>query len=209
VEPREGKTTMIPYAILKKETWPATMAPPEPDAQLVQRMAAGDDSALRELYAAYGQKLYAFALRLSGDPALAQDAVQEALVAAWRGAARYRAEGRVLTWLLGIVHHIALKALRNRPLPISDEMETSLPAPDDSPEEQAEAGEQRRWVQEGLGRLSPEHRAVLELVFYQRLSLEEAAEVCGCPLGTVKSRLSYARRTLRGILSRQNVEDWR
>jgi RNA polymerase sigma-70 factor (ECF subfamily) len=66
----------------------------------------------------------------------------------------------------------------------------------------------KRWVRKGLQDLSTEHRAVLELVFYQGLTLQEVAEVCNCPLGTVKSRLSYARRHLRGVLGR-NEEIWR
>jgi RNA polymerase sigma-70 factor (ECF subfamily) len=82
-------------------------------------------------------------------------------------------------------------------------MEESLPAPTVSPEEHIQVKEQSQWVRRGLQSLSPEHRAVLELVFYQGLSLNEVAEVCDCPVGTVKSRLSYARKHLRGILSRQ------
>ena len=70
-------------------------------------------------------------------------------------------------------------------------------------EEHVRVKEQSQWVRRGLQSLSAEHRAVLELVFYQGLSLSEVAEVCDCPVGTVKSRLSYARKHLRGILSRQ------
>ncbi len=71
--------------------------------------------------------------------------------------------------------------------------------------------DQRRLLHDGLAALTPEHRAVLELVFYQGLSLEEAAGVLDCPLGTVKSRLNYAKAALRGILNRAGVtaEDMR
>ncbi len=200
---------MISYAIPKKEAWPTAMAPSEPDPDLVRRIAAGDEAALSDLFAAYGQRLYAYALRLTGEPALAEDVVQETLVVAWRTAGRYRGEGRVLAWLLGIVHNTALKAIRHRPVPISTEMEATLPAPNEPPEELVQANEQSRWVRQGLEGLSTEHRAVLELVFYQGLSLAEAAQVCGCPTGTIKSRLSYARQVLRGVLSRKNTEDWR
>ncbi|MBI4927044.1 MAG: sigma-70 family RNA polymerase sigma factor [Anaerolineae bacterium] len=185
------------------------MAQPEQDVDLVQRIAAGEDAALQELYAAYGQRMFAFALRLTGDAAMAEDAVQETLVSVWRSAGRYRGEGRVLAWLLGIVHHVALKALRRRPQPITDGMAENLPAGGGLPEDQALVGEQARWVRQGLQSLSAEHRAVLELVFYQGLSLEEVAQVVNCPVGTVKSRLSYARQYLRSVLSRQNVEEWR
>src|SRR5512146_3086771 len=84
------------------------------DADLIQRMAAGDEVALRRLYAAYGQRMFAFALRLAGDPASAEEAVQESLVAAWQGAKRFRAGGRAPTRLLGIVHHKALNQLRRQ-----------------------------------------------------------------------------------------------
>ena len=60
-------------------------------------------------------------------------------------------------------------------------------------------------LRRGLGELSVEHRSVLELVFYQGLSLQETADVCGCPVGTVKSRLSYAKQALRGELARQGL----
>jgi RNA polymerase sigma-70 factor, ECF subfamily len=204
----EGKT-MISYAMIKKETWPAAMAEREHDVELARRITAGDDSALRELYAAYGQHLYAYALRLTGDPAQAEDVVQDALVVIWRTVGRFRGEGRFIAWLLGIVHHTALKSLRHISIPISDEVENSLPAHANSPEAQAQASQQAAWVRSGLQSLSPEHRAVLELVFYQGLSLDEVAQVCNCPLGTVKSRLNYARQHLRGILSRQKMEQWR
>jgi RNA polymerase sigma-70 factor (ECF subfamily) len=200
---------MTTYTLTHEEAWPAKMAHPEPDSLLLQRIAAQNDAALRELYATNGQRLYAYALRLTNDPASAEDVVQETLVTVWRTAGKYRGEGRVLAWLLGIVHNLALKTLRRRPLLITAEMETSLASSDASPEVQAQASDQARWVQQGLQSLSPEHRAVLELVFYQGLSLEETARVCNCPLGTVKSRLSYARQHLRGVLSRQNMEAWR
>lgn len=182
----------------------------ERDVELVHRIAANEEAALRELYAAYGQRLYAYALRLTGDPAQAEDVVQDTLVAVWRLAGRFRGEGRVVAWLLGIVHHTAMKAIRHPFQPISEAMEETLTSPKPSPEESAHAGERAQWVQRGLQSLSPDHRAVLELVFYQGLSLQEVAQVCGCPLGTVKSRLSYARQHLRSALSHSpHVEDWR
>ncbi len=199
---------MISHVIRKKEAWSAAMVHPEYDMALLQRIAAGDELALHDLYAAHGQRLYAYALRLTGDAATAEDVVQDALIAVWRTAGRYRGEGRVLAWLLGIVHNTATKAFRHRSEPLADEV-LALPAREEPPEQQAEAGERSRWVREGLQSLSPDHRAVLELVFYQGLSLAETAQVCNCPVGTVKSRLSYARRHLRGILAGQDVEEWR
>ncbi len=180
------------------------MTAQEQDLDLIRRMASGDENAMRELYAAYGQRLYTYALRLTNDPATAEDVTQETLVVAWRTANQFRGEGRLVAWLLGIVHHSAMKSLRHASQPLED----AIPAGNASPEEQAQAEDMKRWVRKGLQDLSAEHRAVLELVFYQGLTLNEVAAVCQCPLGTVKSRLSYASRHLRGLLSR-NEEVWR
>ncbi len=180
-----------------------SMTAQEYDLDLIRRMASGDENAVRELYAAYGQRLFAYALRLTNDRAAAEDVTQETLVIAWRTAGRFRGEGRLIAWLLGIVHHNAMNAFRHSPAsqPL-EALEETAPGTHASPEEQAQAEEMKRWVRKGLQDLSTEHRAVLELVFYQGLTLSEVAEVCNCPRGTVKSRLSYARRHLRGLLSR-------
>ena len=188
------------------------------DRDLVRQVAAGDENALRRLVDAYGQRLYAYALRITGDPAAADEAVQESLVAAWQGAGKYRGEGpgggRVIAWLLGIVHHKALNQVCRTPgggqaFASLDADALEIPAGEAPPEAQAAASERRRLVRAGLEGLSLDHRLVLELVFYQGLSLNEVAAVCGCPLGTVKSRLTYAKASLRGALSRAgwNAED--
>lgn len=191
----------------KSQETQAAMTQPVDDFDLIRRMQAGDDDAVRDLYAQYGQRLHAYALRLTNDPAAAEDVVQVTLVTAWQTARTFRGEGRLIAWLLGIVHHTAMKSLRHMHQPL-DAMEDAVSENQPTPEDQAEAGETKRWVRQGLKSLSVEHRAVLELVFYQGLSLDEVAKVCNCPLGTVKSRLSYARQHLRGVLSRTE-EDWR
>jgi len=191
----------------KSQETQTAMTQPVDDLDLIRRMQAGDDDAVRDLYARYGQRLYAYALRLTNDPATAEDVVQVTLVAAWQTARTFRGEGRLIAWLLGIVHHTAMKSLRHTHQPL-EAMEDAVSGNQPTPEDQAEVGETKRWVRQGLKSLSVEHRAVLELVFYQGLSLDEVAKVCNCPLGTVKSRLSYARQHLRGILSRTE-EDWR
>jgi RNA polymerase sigma-70 factor (ECF subfamily) len=184
-----------------------SMTAQEHDLDLIRRMASGDENAMREIYVAYGQRLFAYALRLTNDHATAEDVTQETLVIAWHTAGKFRREGRLIAWLLGIVHHTAMKTLRHTAEQL-DTIEETLPEKNASPEEQAQAEEMKRWVRKGLQDLSTEHRAVLELVFYQGLTLNEVAEVCQCPLGTVKSRLSYARAHLRGVLIRTE-EVWR
>ncbi len=181
---------------------------PGSDSELVRRIAAGEEAALNELVALYGQRLYAYAFRLTGEPATAEDVLQDSLIAVWQGAERYRGEGRLIAWLLGIVHHKAFSHVRRTarhqatPLGLEREIATSAPGPD----ELVEHSERVHLVQTGLESLSLEHRLVLELVFYQGLSLKEAAEICNCPVGTVKSRLNYAKNRLKGLLHRQGLD---
>jgi len=175
------------------------------DLDLLLRIADKDEAALKELYAAHGQHLYAYALRLTEDPVQAEDVVQDVLVTVWRTAGAYRGDGRPISWMLGIVHNLALKSQRRGSIQITEEMETNLRSTEPLPEEQVQTIQQAEWLRNGLQHLSPEHRAVLELVFYQGLSIEETAGICGCPVGTVKSRLSYARQQLRGWLNRTEV----
>lgn len=179
------------------------------DRELIRQVAAGHEDALRQLYDAYGQRLYAYALRITSDPAAAEEAVQECLVAVWQGARTFRGESRALAWLLGIVHHKALNQLRGRGFEPLEGGPHEPPSADPLPDALAAVREQRRLVRCGLQALSLEHRLALELVFYQGLSLSEAAGVCHCPVGTIKSRLNHAKASLRGALSRAglNAED--
>jgi len=184
-----------------------SMTVQEQDLDLICRMASGDENAMREIYATYGQRLFAYALRLTNDHAMAEDVTQETLVIAWHTAGKFRGDGRLIAWLLGIVHHTAMKMMRHTAEPL-ESIEETVTGGKASPEEQAQVEEMKRWVRKGLQDLSAEHRAVLELVFYQGLTLNEVADICQCPLGTVKSRLNYARAHLRGVLSRTE-EVWR
>ena len=186
----------------KPQETQATMTQSVDDLNLIRRMRAGDDDAVRDLYALYGQRLYAYALRLTNDSATAEDVTQNTLVTAWRTARTFRGEGRLIAWLLGIVHHTAMKTLRGDAHYLDDLAEETVSGDQPSPEEQAQVKDEMRWVRQGMQSLSPEHRAVLELVFYQELSINETAQVLNVPPGTVKSRLSYARHHLRGVLTR-------
>lgn len=174
--------------------------------QLVRLIAAGDEAALRALYAAYGQRLFAYAVRLTRNPTIAEDVLQESLVAAWQGASRYRGQGRVIAWLLGIVHHKALNAIRGKSPARLEEEQVGLADDQVSLDEQMVEQELAGLLRVGMASLSLNHRMVLELVFYQGLSLDQVAKVCDCPVGTVKSRLSYAKDHLRRVLEQSGLK---
>ncbi len=177
----------------------------DPEQALIQQIAGGDEDSLRTLYAAYGKSMYAYALRLTRDPSSAEEAVQQSLVAVWQGAGYFRGDGRIITWLLGIVHHKSLNLLRGRDHLSLEELLVPLPAGEDPPGRQVEAHDRLGLIRSGLEKLPFEQRSVLELVFFHQLSMEETGRVLDCPVGTVKSRLFAAKNSLKGVLTRQGL----
>lgn len=171
------------------------------DGNLVERMRSGDEGAFLDLYARYGRRLFARAFRLTGSADRAEDVVQNSFLAAWRATRSYRGDGSVLAWLLGIVRNQSLNAIR-RKVPAATTLDEAerVAAATALPDAQLEAREREETMRAALARLSPEHREVLDLVFYQGLSLAETASACGCPVGTVKSRLYAAKTRLRRSL---------
>lgn len=192
--------------VYDKGSWFVEQNNADLDVVIIERIKKRDKQALHDLYMLYGQRLYAYAYRLTGDENQAQDVLQETFITAWKSAGKYRGDGRVLAWLLGITHHQAMKTFRHPMVDLSKVDEKKLDSNQDSPEDLIQASQQKALIRAGLEKLSPDHRAVIELVFYQGLNLEEAAKVCQCPVGTVKSRLSYARLHLKGIINRISME---
>ncbi len=123
------------------------------DQVLLQRITEGDEDALRALFAAHGRSMYSFALRLTNDPATAEEVVQESLVAVWQGAGYYRGNSRIITWLLGIVHHKALNILRKREDVSLDDLQIPLPSSSQPPGNLVETHDRNSLVREGLEQL--------------------------------------------------------
>ena len=173
------------------------------DLALIRRIAGHDEEALNILFNRHASKLLGYALRIVGTPALAEDILQESFLAIWQGANRFRGEGSVLAWMFGIVHHKAMRVFRTRPtLALEENMQDPVKLEsqiDDRLSKQA----RKRQLWEGLQTLSVKHRTVLELVFFQEMSMQEVAKICEIPLGTVKSRLKYAKDALRAAIHRQ------
>ena len=179
---------------------------PTSEDELVTRLRRGDADAFRLLVEHYGDDLYRLACSSLGSEADACDLVQETLVGAFRGVARFDGRSSLRTWLLRILFNQASKARRSRRLrqavPLhtvdgsagagsgADADRTLLQAP---PQPALDA---RIDVMEMLQTLSTEHRQVLVLREIQRLSYGEIAEALGVPVGTVESRLHRARQDL-------------
>ena len=159
-------------------------------------------------------RTYNLARRMLGDWALAQDAVQDSFLSGYRAFNQFRGDN-LQAWLMRIVANTCRDMLRARrvrptvpldPLPTSTDEQDSIPSATnlrstlESPEEYAERRELNRAIQTGLNSLPQERRLAVLLVDVQGLSYEEAAQVMRCSLGTVKSRVSRGRRTLRDSL---------
>jgi RNA polymerase sigma-70 factor, ECF subfamily len=170
------------------------------DIDLLRQVAAGDEAAFAELYDLYAPPVYNYLLRLINEPSVAEEILQEVFLAMWRGARRFREEAKVKTWLLRIAHHQAVSWLRRERTVLwsDDELEWNAV---DSIEEDLARSWQIDQVRGALAQLSPKHRAVIELTYVHGLSYTEIAQVMNCPIGTVKSRMSYALRRLNDLLS--------
>lgn len=174
------------------------------DADLLQKVASGHADALALLQQRHHVRLGGYIAGRIADRHLREEVEQDVWLTVWHQAARFRGESRVLTWLLGIAHHKAMGALRRRwPEPVAEVPDLQDSAP--GPEAHVEALEQREAISSAIQTLSVTHRATLDLVLGQGLSLQEAADVMQCPVGTVKSRLAYARKYLARELERTNV----
>jgi RNA polymerase sigma-70 factor (ECF subfamily) len=175
------------------------------DATLIARIATGDRLAMQALFARHKTRVYRFILRLVGDAASADDLTSEVFLAVWRNAHKFRERAAASTWLLAIARFKVLAELRCRrnTTPDLEQPEASDPAAD--PE--ASWADKHRGVilRKCLGALSPEHRTIIDLVYYHEKSVQEVAAIVGAPCATVKTRMFYARKKLATLLAARGV----
>jgi RNA polymerase sigma-70 factor (ECF subfamily) len=169
----------------------------DPEAALVTRIAARDQQAFAEFYGLYRRRLARFLGRFLASPDTVDELINDVMFVVWQDATRFELRSKVSTWVFGIAWNKALKALerqqRNRIL-------SELPQEIALPREDRNAMDEREWLRHGLNRLTPEHRLVVELTFFVGCSYHEIAEIAGCPVNTVKTRMFHARQKLRDIL---------
>lgn len=173
----------------------------EGERALLALIAAGDRDALAQLYAVYQRRLFRYLCHLTPDRGLAEEILQDTLLAVWRSAGSFEARSSVRTWLFGVARRQAHNGLRRRGREVTntDELDgVSDTAP--GPEGRTLALEDRERLTAAMGQLSPLHREVLALVFVEGLGYGEVAAMLDIPEGTVKSRLSNGRRALRALL---------
>jgi RNA polymerase sigma factor (sigma-70 family) len=157
---------------------------------------------LADLYDRYGRTAYGLALRILRDEALAEDAVQEAFLTAWRTASAYRPErSSPKAWILTLTHRRAVDIVRREQYRRTKSEEDAPEAAGATAEESAILLWERKRVVQALDRLRPDERELLELAYYGGLTQAELAERLGVPRGTIKSRTYTALARLRGLLT--------
>jgi RNA polymerase sigma factor (sigma-70 family) len=180
------------------------------DEALVALVARADDSALAELYDRFGHVAYGLALRVVRDPALAEDAVQEAFLAVWRSAARFVPErAKASTWILTVVHRRAVDIVRREEPRRTEPLEAAPQPSANLTEDEAWLRLQRTRVQEALRKLPDQQREALELAYFGGFTQSELADRLGEPLGTIKSRMFTGLARLRELLADTGREEER
>ena len=174
------------------------------DRAVLVRLADGELDALEDLYDRYKTMAFSIAYRITNDTTMAEDVVQDAFLGAWRNAARYvEGRGSVKTWLLSIVHHRAIDAIRRRrPTTELPDLEVPPPAAFTLPDVWAEvaSGLDADTVRDAMGVLSDVQREAIELAYFGGLTQQEIADRTATPLGTVKSRMRLGLLAMRRAL---------
>jgi RNA polymerase sigma-70 factor (ECF subfamily) len=174
------------------------------DVQLLRRIGRGDEDAMAAFYREHGRVVLAQVLLVTGERVLAEEILQDTMLAVWRGAGSFRGESSARSWVIAIARRQTRDRLRGRRLRVVDDafladQPGSGPGPEVMALDRAELAE----VTSAIRELTAPHREVLGLVFGSGLSLPEVAGVLEIPVGTVKSRLSAARAALGRILDKR------
>jgi RNA polymerase sigma factor (sigma-70 family) len=175
----------------------------EDDLILIRRVVAKDRQAFEILYHRYAQRLHRYLSKLLSQRELIEEVLDDVMLVVWQNASRYNHTSRLPTWIFGIAYRKALKA----PARSSNQSPNVPPSmPDERIDREGPEGaimrqELHSTLARALQTLPPELRAVVELTFYHGCSYQEIAEITGCPVNTVKTRMFHARRRLAQVLA--------
>ena len=175
------------------------------ELRAIARAKRGDAEAFSALVETYETSVYRLALRMCGNAHDAEEVTQEAFLAAWKGLPAFRGESKFSSWLYQLTSNAAIDFLRREKrhrgaTPIEEEVDLAAPG---TPQQAAEEAELREALQQALDALTPEHRQIFLLRQMQQMSYEEIGRLLGLESGTVKSRLSRAKKQLRQILTQK------
>jgi RNA polymerase sigma-70 factor (ECF subfamily) len=173
----------------------------EPDESLIESIAARDEGAIRTLYERYSTRVFRFVARIVKDEYLAEDITSEVFFEVWRRAGTFESRSQVSTWLLAIARFKAWSANRTRwPVNLDAAKAEQIEDIADNPEEAMLKLDRSINLRAKLAQISPEHREIIDLIYYHEKTIPEVAEIIQIPKNTVKTRMFYARKALRRLL---------
>ncbi len=162
---------------------------------------------MQVLFARHQVRVYRFVLRLVGNQAAAEDLISEVFLDVWRQADRFEGRSAVSTWLLAIARFKALSLMRRKPdEELDEETAGAIEDRSDDPEVAVQKKDKSVALRKCLAVLSPEHREVIDLVYYHEKTVQEVAEIVGIPEATVKTRMFYARKRLSELLKTAGID---
>ena len=177
------------------------------EMRLLAAVKAGDERAFEELYHRYHARLARFLTNLLRRPQLVEEVLDDTMIAVWQKPDGFRGASRLSTWIFAIAYRKAMKALRKIDEPVWP-AEPDLRASDDLAADDGIWQRQRdHLLLEAIRQLSPDHRAVVDLTYFHEMSYREIADIMGCPVDTVKTRMFHARRHLRRLTAGDSA-DW-
>ncbi len=177
------------------------------DETLLKRIGQGDKLAMQVLFGRHQVKMFRFLLRFVKDEAQAEDLISEVFLDIWRQANRFEGRSSVSTWMLSIARFKALSFVRKRQdAPLDEDYAESIADDADTPDIELQKKDKGALLRQCLQKLSPDHREIIDLVYYHERSVEDVAEILNIPANTVKTRMFYARQKLSEILRHAGVD---
>jgi RNA polymerase sigma-70 factor, ECF subfamily len=176
------------------------------DEALVDRIAAGDAAAMRTLFTRHNDRVCRLALRIGKDATLAEDLVSEVFLEVWRNAGRFEKRSSVATWLLAITKYKTLSKIRRRREEESLDMAAEVVDPSRTPEAALARLQGAAAIRKCVNALTPEHRTIIDLIYYKGRSVKDVARLTGIPESTAKTRMFYARKRLSQLLRRSGFD---
>jgi len=177
------------------------------DEDLIRSMADGDKRAFKMLYVRHHVRVFRFGMRLAGNESIAEEVVNEVFLEAWRHAHDFKGRSQVATWLLSIARFKTLTECRRRSEAQLDEVAAAvIEDTSDTPSISMEKHQRSDILQKCLAKLSPIHREVINLIYYQGKKIEEVAQFTGAPISTIKTRMHYARSRMAELLAQAGVD---
>ena len=177
------------------------------ERELLERVKMHDLDAFERLYRIYQPRLARFLTNLVKRPQLVEEVLDDTMMVVWNTAGSFRGTSKLSTWVFAIAYRKALKARMRWPDPLEDQQFDNRVSNDAAPDAELEQSRIRSALVDAMEGLSAEQRAVVDLTYFHDLGYREIAEILGCPVDTVKTRMFHARRRLRHALS-GTLADW-